>query len=112
MAKDFLVRQHKPEDYFDTHMDTRRRSPWVWGAVTALMVVVAYPLSLGPVCWLVEKRQISPALAVSIYVPLVKMNYEDLRGQPSWRGGPIDKYASLWSKSGWDAVLSEWLWFQ
>jgi len=66
----------------------KRRSAWpVWvGMVIALPVL--YVLSLGPACWLAQKRAISARTVISVHRPLLKL----LSVCPEWMQRIADWY--------------------
>ena len=47
----------------------RRRWTWYLAAVIALLLVV-YPLSIGPAAWLVQHEYIPSRVARTVYMPL------------------------------------------
>jgi hypothetical protein len=51
---------------------TDRKKPGVafWAAVVLVVVLVGYPLSFGPACWLADRQCIPDTVAVRIYSPL------------------------------------------
>ena len=54
-------------------MDKRRPSPWVWVAVVAVLLFVVYPLSVGPVVWLlwrVPAPEWMSHVVLPLYVPV------------------------------------------
>jgi hypothetical protein len=55
-----------------------RRERWAkWTAVVLVALLVAYPLSFGPVCWLksqpVTEKLRRPGLAMIVYIPLCRL---------------------------------------
>ena len=52
-------------------MSEVQRKPGVafWGAIALLVLLVGYPLSIGPACWLVKKNGL-PETALVVYRPL------------------------------------------
>ena len=78
-------------------MTSSRKQPGVafWGTVALVAVLIAYPLSIGPVTWMHSKRWIPPWLdkpLVSFYVPcswVYEKGPEPLRSVYRW-------YVDLW----------------
>jgi hypothetical protein len=55
---------------------TSRKKPGMafWATVTLVVVLVGYPLSFGPACWLVEKGSLSESQLTSIYEPCIQLS--------------------------------------
>ena len=86
---------------------TDRKKPGVaFWATVVLVVVLMYPLSFGPACWL-SQRVNSTRVAVSIaYPPLLELALDpeaifDEKPIPSL----LFAYAKLGAKWGWQPVL-------
>jgi hypothetical protein len=56
-------------------MSEERKQPTagVWITVALVAVLVGYPLSFGPACWLIEDHYLSPGLVARIYRPLLQV---------------------------------------
>lgn len=54
--------------------EQRKPSPWYWWTLTAFVFPVAYPLSLGPVAWGLEKFELDDPYLVGslqfLYAPV------------------------------------------
>jgi hypothetical protein len=72
---------------------TSRKKPGVafWGTVA---LVVVYPLSFGPACWLCEKQYVPTYVAWMFFRPLTWLVVESPHGV----GEPIRKYAAIFSE--------------
>jgi hypothetical protein len=65
-----------------------------WATVVVVVALVAYPLSFGPVCWILTHERVSPSTRNSIealYAPLFRI----LTGGPNWLRIPLDWYVSF-----------------
>lgn len=62
---------------------------WVWAAL-ALWLVVAYPLSLGPVAYMVGRGWVSKTQATAVYAPVI-YGADALRPHPGLGLGAPDK---------------------
>jgi hypothetical protein len=53
-------------------MTTSRKKPGVafWATVVVVVVLVAYPLSFGPACWLAARGKIPFAPTATVYRPI------------------------------------------
>lgn len=72
-------------------MTERRTSPLaIWLIVTALLLV-AYPLSVGPAMWLTQKGYLPHGVYQTTYWPMVMLC---IRCRPL--RGPIDWYVKVW----------------
>jgi hypothetical protein len=57
----------------DERTESRKRGGWLWWILMAIALVIAYPLSLGPVAWLDDRGYLSePMLQVltTFYYPI------------------------------------------
>jgi len=72
-----------------------RRHPGIIAAVVIVLMLIAYPLSVGPVGWLLGKFDLSLGTFVSImgvlYYPLLW-----LADKSDWFRGVFDWYINLW----------------
>jgi hypothetical protein len=76
-----------------------RREWWAKWTAAGLSVVVAYPLSFGPACW-ISSRTGTGAVIVSIaYQPVIRIIFEP--SAPDLVVSSIMKYAELLSAPGW-----------
>jgi hypothetical protein len=55
---------------------TDRKQPSVafWITVALVAVLVGYPLSLGPACWITSKIESGESVVTAVYRPLVCMD--------------------------------------
>jgi hypothetical protein len=65
------------------------RRKWVWAAL-ALWLAVAYPLSLGPVAYLVGRGWITKTQATAVYAPII-YGADSLRPHPGLGLGSPDE---------------------
>jgi hypothetical protein len=71
-----------------------REKPGVafWATVVVVVVVVAYPLSFGPACWLADRGILPRATTARIFTPLLDGPSEDSYGNHS---NPLTWWADL-----------------
>jgi hypothetical protein len=52
---------------------TDRKKPGVgfWATVVVITMLVGYPLSFGPACWITSRGILEPALTARAYYPIV-----------------------------------------
>lgn len=75
-------------------MDHKRRL-WPWIVATLLMVLVVYPLSLGPATWLYGKDCVSGETLDVIYGPVFAVCYGEQ--SPEWLDDALWWYTRLWA---------------
>jgi hypothetical protein len=58
-------------------MSDDRNKPGVafWATVALVVVLVGYPLSFGPVCWLSSRSEIGPDNVSAIYQPMLHLSF-------------------------------------
>jgi hypothetical protein len=63
-------------------MNEERKKPGVafWATVVVVVVLVAYPLSFGPACWLTSRTRVGVRLIPAVYRPLIWASLADGRG--------------------------------
>ncbi|MDB5339517.1 MAG: hypothetical protein JWN70_5136 [Planctomycetaceae bacterium] len=76
----------------------RKPTPWLWWTLAGLMLLVAYPLSMGPVAWVfeicdVENGEWASELATVFYRPIGRL----VAWSPACESIYI-QYLSLWVK--------------
>jgi hypothetical protein len=78
-----------------------RRERWAKRTAVALTVVLlGYPLSFGPACWIIDRwehgdiNRNSVRFTAKVYAPFVQMAYEG----PQWISGPIFWWTSIGAK--------------
>jgi hypothetical protein len=78
--------------------DAQNKRPGVtfWGAVTMVVLLVLYPLSIGPVIWLVDRGMLSERFAAP--VAIVYFPLEWAVGSSSAAAQMYAWYASLWMR--------------
>ncbi len=74
-------------------MSHTRKKPGVafWATVVVVVVLVAYPLSFGPACWLFKWGILSESRLRSVYAPILDHEAEIPRGArrfAAWYSGP------------------------
>jgi hypothetical protein len=70
-----------------------RKKPGVafWATVAAVIVLVVYPLSFGPVCWINARTSSNEAFIDTTYQPLLRITAH----APHWIKRTVNWYASL-----------------
>ena len=53
--------------------DHKRPGVAFWATVGLVVVLVGYPLSFGPACWMVDRRLIPHDVTKFAYVPLMRV---------------------------------------
>jgi hypothetical protein len=83
---------------------TDRKKPGVafWATVAVFVVLVGYPLSFGPACWISSHTldrgdRIGAQTVNMMYQPILSLAWSG----PSIVQGPIIWYARLWSSDRW-----------
>jgi hypothetical protein len=76
---------------------TDRKKPGVafWATVVMVVVLVGYPLSFGPVCWISERTGIGCAALSVAYQPMLR-----LWVRKTYLGATVSWYATVGTKSG------------
>ncbi len=68
--------------------EKRKRLPWLWWTFAAFMLLVVYPLSSGPVCWLAHQLDLldSPIFAPFgyAYCPLMLIGLNEIHPLSDW----------------------------
>lgn len=72
-----------------------------WTTVGLVVVLVTYPLSFGPSCWLADHGHVRFRLTANTYRPLVWHAY---RGS-DWTGKLLIWYATIGTRDGSDSPL-------
>lgn len=85
-------------------MPTRRPSLGVWIIAAVVMLAVAYPLSLGPACWIIDRDWVGPGWPSRVYAPLLDRTIGEGYQPRGWDGHVVNWYASLWSERGWSRL--------
>jgi len=89
-------------------MTSPRHPTGFWITVALVAVLVPYPLSFGPACWLVRHDLLFPGTAAHIYRPLI--TFDRLPSWASqavcWYGGTTDDGQCV------AAILANVLWFE
>ena len=89
---------------------TSRNNPGVafWATVLVVVVLMAYPLSFGPACWLVRRELLSPVVAAHFYRPLI--SFDRL---PSWISQAVCWYGGTTDEGEITAAtLANVFWFE
>jgi hypothetical protein len=76
---------------YDSAKDGRKHPPAAfWATVVVVVLLVAYPLSFGPACWLYNWNGVGKSTIEVAYFPLVwisqRIGIEDLTAQYATRG--------------------------
>jgi len=71
-----------------------------WTTVALVAVLVAYPLSFGPACWVCSRTNSGGAIVSAVYRPLSW-------GMVQSNGifSALDWYSGLWAADGWAWLL-------
>jgi hypothetical protein len=78
-------------------MTSDRKKPGVafWATVVVVAVLVGYPLSFGPACWISSRVNPSGKIVSVIYLPILWA----LVDGPDWLQEPIERYAWMGSST-------------
>jgi len=73
---------------------TSRNKPGVafWATIALAAVLVGYPLSFGPACWISSRTGVGAEIVTAIYRPLIRRSplqwffskYSQLAAHPGW----------------------------
>jgi hypothetical protein len=85
-------------------MTPSRKKPGVafWATVVVAVALVAYPLSFGPACWLVERRILPPRATGIVFRPLLVATFW---GKPPVIKRALQGYAGLMTQSSLDPAF-------
>jgi hypothetical protein len=76
--------------------DRKHPSAAFWITVALVVVLVGYPVSFGPACWIAERNWTYVPIAICVYGPLVQIAYNG----PVWVKGPLRWWASVGTSEG------------
>ena len=80
-----------------------------WATVILLAVLIGYPVSFGPACWVSSYSEFGSELLPIVYRPLL-WTFEDLEGDfdnPTATGRILQRYSEFAARRGWTwAVMS------
>ena len=88
--------------------DPKKPGVAFWATVVVVTVLVGYPLSLGPACWISSYSDFGPQFIPTLYRPLVWTfghAPEDFDDPPAI-GKILQWYSLLAARRGWDWVCS------
>ena len=80
--------------------DTRKRPGVGFWAAVAVAVVLAYPLLLGPCCWLSSRLDSGAGLVSVIYRPAIRILFR--ARNPTVMQTAITWYAEVGAAAGWN----------
>ena len=82
---------------------TSRKKPGVafWATVVVVVVLVAYPLSFGPACWITSRTGKGAAFVPTAYRPILWGLADDPSVEPSMLDRAINWYASAGAATSW-----------
>jgi hypothetical protein len=97
-------------------MDASRRkhSPWFRSGVAIIVLLVGYPVSLGPACWITSRFDFTVQSLGTLYLPIWKVitpprdpgaaraGYSGSINSSIPLPGLMSKYATLFAASGWE----------
>jgi hypothetical protein len=85
-------------------MTSDRKKPGVafWATVVLVAVLVGYPLSFGPACWLTSYTNIGAEAISRIYRPITWTFGDPEKGATPIIGRAFQGYAMLASRPSWD----------
>jgi hypothetical protein len=78
---------------------TPSRKPGVafWATVVVVVVLLAYPISFGPACWLVEGNQAGERMVPRLYYPILWIALMD-RTESEWIATSLHRYAKVFRR--------------
>jgi hypothetical protein len=78
----------------------KKRGMPFWATVVVAAVLVAYPLSLGPACWITSRTNVGAAVVGRVYHPIMALTS---RWRPAF--GLAFDYSTLFAGKEW-----RWFW--
>jgi len=81
-------------------MNEDRKKPGVafWATVVVVAVLVAYPLSIGPACWVADHSWIGKEIVAMIYTPAIWCSANG----PAPIAAAVNWWAHLYCKNEWN----------
>ena len=76
--------------------DRKKPTAGFWITVALVAVLVGYPLSFGPACWILTHQKLLSKTRNAVEAPYVPL-FQLLRDGPSWARVPLGWYVSLWT---------------
>lgn len=83
--------------------DARTKSGFGFWALAALAVVLLYPLSFGPACWISQRAGWNGAVVSIVYQPILQFA---CRG-PGAVGNPVLRYAQWGMQPSYYSAISQ-----
>jgi len=80
--------------------DRKKPTAGFWITVALLAVLVGYPLSIGPACWISSRTRVGVRLIPTIYRPITWACLPEGRVDNPI-GAALDWYAGLGASKGW-----------
>ena len=97
-------------------MTSDRKKPGVafWATVVVVVILVGYPLSIGPACWVTSRSDAGGDAVSLVYQPIFRFWW---RGKMPEERDPLRSYLRLLAGDGWDIAQredesSEYYWSQ
>ena len=92
-------RDCRPGDSTGQQITDRKKPGVAFWATVALVAVLAYPLSLGPACWLARRKVIPNSVITKGYMPVIGIYYygpKSLSRAVGWYAGFVPgRYTTL-----------------
>jgi hypothetical protein len=85
--------------------DNRKKPGWAfWAVVVVVVMLVVYPLSIGPACWISSRTSIGATAASVIYQPMMWVTSRSERAEQvlSW-------YCRVGAAIGWQWHRGMWI---
>src|SRR6476646_6642480 len=88
----------------NTGMSDPKKKPGVtfWTTVVVVAILVAYPLSFGPACWITSRCECGTPLVTTVYRPVLRL----WLASPGGLGGAVHWYACALARDSWDLRYS------
>src|SRR4029077_8067590 len=80
--------------------DHKHATAGFWFTVALVAVLVGYPLSFGPACWVIGRKMLPVSAAAKAYWPLVLLQ----RGRGE-ENGLLCNYARIWNPSACNIIF-------
>jgi hypothetical protein len=88
-------------------MSEPKKKPGVafWSAVVVALLVVGYPLSFGPACWISSRAQPSGRIVSAAYRPILRLWIDG----PDWVKIVLANYVDIGARSSSNLSVDFWV---